>query len=162
MRIFWLSLFLQIWKFTFKGQRVPMAFEDNEIYSGHYLFCHRKSSCWGSKVLPVTFIMIYKEQKTMPAVKIVRIQPDSPALYPGNNHKSKLRLYQKMSDSEVCLSFQVWVQYTCGFEQVSTCQVCFYHEAMVKTAQKDRNPVRTLMLLHTYEQKKIERYVDTT
>lgn len=31
----------------------------------------------------------------MPAVGIARIQPDSPALYPGNNHKGKLRLYQK-------------------------------------------------------------------
>lgn len=31
----------------------------------------------------------------MLAVGIARIQLDSPALYPGNNHKVKLRLYQK-------------------------------------------------------------------
>lgn len=41
-----------------------------------------------------------------------------------------------MSDSEVFLSLQVWVRYTGGFEQVSTSQVCFYHEAMAKPTEK--------------------------
>lgn len=38
MRIFWLNLFLQIEKFTFKGQKVSMAFEDNETYSQGILY----------------------------------------------------------------------------------------------------------------------------
>lgn len=38
MRIFWLNLFLQIEKFTFKGQKVSMAFEDNEICSQGTLY----------------------------------------------------------------------------------------------------------------------------
>lgn len=37
-----------------------------------------------------------------------------------------------MSVSEVFLSLQVCARYTGGFEQVSTCQVCFYCEAMAK------------------------------
>lgn len=57
-----------------------------------------------------------------------------------------------MSDS-VFLSFQVWVRYAGGFEQVSTCQVCFYHEAMAKTTQKTKKLMHPLMLLHTCKQK---------
>lgn len=59
-----------------------------------------------------------------------------------------------MSDSEVFLSLQVWVRYTGGFEQVSTCQV-----STMKQWQNQQKKVRklmyTLMLLHTYKPKKI-------
>lgn len=56
-------------------------------------------------------------------VKISGIQPDSPALYSRNNHKSKwsIKISEKISDTEAFLSLQVWMRYTGGFEQVSTC-----------------------------------------
>lgn len=43
MRIFWLNIFPQIWKFTFKGQRVPVAFEDNEKYSQATIYSATKN-----------------------------------------------------------------------------------------------------------------------
>lgn len=38
MRLLWLNLILQIGEFTFKGQKVSMAFEDNETYSQGTLY----------------------------------------------------------------------------------------------------------------------------
>lgn len=62
-----------------------------------------------------------------------------------------------MSVSEVFLSLQVCARYMGGFEQVSTCQVCFYCEAMAKpttTKKKSRKLMYILMLLHTNKKKK--------
>lgn len=72
-----------------------MAFEGNETHSQGTLYSATENQVAETqKIIPVAFLMVYKEQKSTLVVKISEVQPDSPALYSRNNHKSKLSLYK--------------------------------------------------------------------
>lgn len=70
-----------------------MAFEDNETYSQGTLYSATENQVTETQKSSQLHLLWFIKKRKQPLV--LRTQPDSPTLCSGNNHKSKLSLYQK-------------------------------------------------------------------